>query len=173
MKQRDESLATLADDLEQLGRMAYPDASMDVQNALSQDQFIDALPDDDMRLRIKQERPKTLQRALELSLELESFQLASKHPYYRTSREQLHGSTTSRHFGVKKTLQRLKQKFYWPQCREDVKRWCKKCDECSSKKGPSQKPKAPLKLYAVGEPMERIAIDIMGPLPTTKKGNKY
>ena len=39
--------------------------------------------------------------------------------------QQLHGSVTSEHFGVNKTLQRLKQKFYWPQCREDVKRWCK------------------------------------------------
>lgn len=87
VKQRDESLAALSDDLERLGRMAYPDASADVQNVLSRDQFVDALPNEDMRLRIKQERPKTLQRALELALELESFQLASKHRYYRTSRE--------------------------------------------------------------------------------------
>ena len=64
IKQTDESLATLADDLERLGRMAYPDASVDVQNVFSRDQLVDALPDEDMRLRIKQERPKTLQLAL-------------------------------------------------------------------------------------------------------------
>lgn len=27
--------------------------------------------------------------------------------------------------------------------------------------------------YNVGAPLERIAIDVMGPLPTTKNGNKY
>ena len=27
--------------------------------------------------------------------------------------------------------------------------------------------------YNVGAPMERIAVDIMGPLPVTKQGNKY
>ena len=38
--------------------------------------------------------------------------------------------------------------------------------------GPRRKPKGPLKLY-VGTPMERIAVDIMGPSPVTKQGNKY
>lgn len=30
-----------------------------------------------------------------------------------------------------------------------------------------------MKLYNVGAPMERIALDIMGPLPMTKQGNRY
>lgn len=86
---------------------------------------------------------------------------------------QLHGTETSGHFGIGKTLQRLKQRFYRPSCRFDVKQWCENCDKCSSKKGPRRKPKGPLKLYNVGAPMERIAVDIMGPLPLTKLGNKY
>ncbi len=87
VKQKDESLAALSEDLERLGRLAYPDAPADMQNSLSRDQFVDALLEEDTRLRIKQHRPKTLQHALELALELESFQLASKQRYYRTSRE--------------------------------------------------------------------------------------
>ena len=86
---------------------------------------------------------------------------------------QVHGTETSGHFGVNKTLQRLKQRFYWPSCRFDVKQWCASCDKCSSKKGPRRKPKGPLKLYNVGAPMERIAVDVMGPLPVTRHGNKY
>ena len=54
---------------------------------LSRDQFVDALQDPDMQLRVKQERPPSLQRALELALELESFQLASNQRQYRVSRE--------------------------------------------------------------------------------------
>ena len=30
-----------------------------------------------------------------------------------------------------------------------------------------------MKKYVVGRPMERVAIDIMGPLPETPRGNKY
>ena len=70
VKQKDESLAAMAEDLERLGRLAYPDATGELQNVLSRDQFIDVLPDSDMRLRVKQERPQSLQRALELALEL-------------------------------------------------------------------------------------------------------
>ena len=33
--------------------------------------------------------------------------------------------------------------------------------------------KAPMKQYQVGEPMKRIAIDILGPLPESNAGNKY
>ena len=86
---------------------------------------------------------------------------------------QLHRTETSGHFGVSKMLQRLKQRFCWPSCRFDVKQWCENCDGCFSKKRPCRKPKGPLKLYNVGAPMERIAADIMGPLPVTKQGNIY
>ena len=86
VKQRDESLAALAEDIERLGRLAYPEAAPELQNVLSRDQFIDALPDEDMRLRTKQERPQSLQRALEVAMELESFQIASRQRHYRASR---------------------------------------------------------------------------------------
>jgi hypothetical protein len=86
VRQKDENLAALAEEIERLGRLSYPDASQELQNVLSCDQFVDALPDEDMRLRVKQERPESLQKALELALELESFQIAIKQRSYRTSR---------------------------------------------------------------------------------------
>ena len=45
---------------------------------LAKDQFIDALSNEDMRLRIRQSWPPSLQRALEMALELESYSLASR-----------------------------------------------------------------------------------------------
>ena len=45
---------------------------------LAKDQFIDALPDEDTRLRIRQSRPTSLRQALETAMELESFAIASK-----------------------------------------------------------------------------------------------
>ena len=88
-------------------------------------------------------------------------------------RKWLHGTQTTGHFGVNKTIERLKQRFYWPRCQTDVKNWIKECDVCSSRKGLRNKQKYPLQLYTVGAHMERIAIDIMGPLPVSKNGNKY
>lgn len=41
------------------------------------------------------------------------------------------------------------------------------------RKNPPRKYKAPLKAFNVGAPFERIALDILGPLPRTKQGNKY
>ena len=49
-----------------------------MQDSLAKDQFIDSLPKEDMRLKIRQSRPKSLRDAIELALELEAFQLVSR-----------------------------------------------------------------------------------------------
>ena len=87
--------------------------------------------------------------------------------------QESHDAVTGGHFGIKKTLQRLRQRFYWVGMRHDVTEWCKACSVCCAKKGPRQKIQAPLQLYQVGAPMERVAVDIMGPLPVTTSGNRY
>lgn len=85
----------------------------------------------------------------------------------------LHDSQAGGHLGVSKTLGRVRERFYWIHCRRDVEEWCHKCDLCASRKGPGVKNRSPLQLYNVGEPMERVAIDVLGPLPETESGNKY
>lgn len=77
-RRREETLPELAEDIERLVRLAYPDAAESMVDVLAKDQFMDALPEEDMRLRIRQHRPATLRAALETALELESYQLASK-----------------------------------------------------------------------------------------------
>ena len=79
IKKREESLPELAESVECLTRKAYPNASNDLQDILARDHFIDALYEEDLRLRVRQARPPSLQVALETALELESFQLASRH----------------------------------------------------------------------------------------------
>ena len=48
-----------------------------------------------------------------------------------------------------------------------------KCEKCQKRNFPSKRPRAPLKQYPVGVPFERVGIDILGPLPESKRGNKY
>ena len=78
MKRREENLPELAEDIEQLTRLAYPGAAEEMITVLAKDQFIDALPEEDMRLRIRQSRPANLRQALGAALELESYVVASR-----------------------------------------------------------------------------------------------
>ena len=87
--------------------------------------------------------------------------------------KQLHDSPAAGHLGFRKTTERVKARFYWCGLRRDVESWCVRCDLCASRKKPSKTPRAPMKSYNVRAPMERIAIDVMGPLPATDRDNKY
>lgn len=84
-----------------------------------------------------------------------------------------HGTTGAGHFGVTKTLRRLRQSFYWGQARRDVEDFCRRCDLCTAHKGPLDQSHAQLQQLAVGAPMERVAVDVMGPFPRTERGNRY
>ncbi|KAF7654945.1 hypothetical protein LDENG_00063000 [Lucifuga dentata] len=85
----------------------------------------------------------------------------------------MHGATGSGHFGVTKTLHRLRQGFYWGQCRRDVEDFCCRCDPCTACKGPMGRSHAPFQQFPVGAPMERVAVDVVGPLPRSDRGNHY
>ncbi|GFW48863.1 retrovirus-related Pol polyprotein from transposon 412 [Trichonephila clavipes] len=87
--------------------------------------------------------------------------------------KELHGSPTGGHFGVMKTLHRVRERFFWGKVRADVEQWCKSCDACSARKGPKIRSRGKLHRYNVGAPFERIAFDILGPLPRTASGNKH
>ena len=75
---KDESLPELAQAFRRLSRLAYPDASPDLRETLARDFFIDALGDADTRWRVRQNRPSTLNKALEIAVELEAFFAADK-----------------------------------------------------------------------------------------------
>ncbi|KAK2889745.1 hypothetical protein Q8A73_018045 [Channa argus] len=85
----------------------------------------------------------------------------------------VHGSAGAGHFGNSKTVRRLRQRFYWPGCRQDAELHVHCCDDCTAQKGPTQRSRGPLQQYLVGAPMERVGVDILGPFPTTEAGNRY
>ena len=77
------------------------------------------------------------------------------------------------HLGRKKTTRRILQRFYWPSLYRDVADYCRSCPECqwSSRRKPGRVPMMPLPVIA--EPFSRIAMDIVGPLPRSRSGNRY
>ena len=84
-----------------------------------------------------------------------------------------HDIPTAGHLRSDKMIYRLKRSFYWPGLKEDVIQYCNSCDICVAKKTPANRKKAPMKHFQVGEPMEKIAIDILGPLVKSQKGNRF
>ena len=84
-----------------------------------------------------------------------------------------HDIASAGHLGVEKTLGRIRQAFYWPGMAESVRKYCKACDVCTAHNLSRNANKAPLGQYIVGEPMERVMMDILGPMPVTNIGNKY
>ena len=87
--------------------------------------------------------------------------------------EQVHGTRPGGYLGKTKTTSWVRRRFYWVNMGHDVQDWCRACDACTAKKGPARKMRAPLQLHQVGAPLERVAMDILGPLPPTRQGNRY
>lgn len=87
--------------------------------------------------------------------------------------QQLHDKTTGAHLGVQKIQGKIRDRFYWPGWFQRVKKWCQDCGECGSQKQSGATPRAPMVTSATSAPFERIAIDILGPLPKTERSNVY
>lgn len=85
----------------------------------------------------------------------------------------MHNSILSGYVGEKKTREKTLQRFFWYGMREDIRHWVKTCIECQTNKKPQKSPKDTLGNMSVGSPLDRLAIDYLGPLPVTPRGNRY
>ena len=85
-----------------------------------------------------------------------------------------HDSKGSGHLGQDKTLDKLKQRFYWYGMSRDSDIYVKQCPTCNKNKKGNRKPRGALGLYHSGCPMERVHLDIVGPInPRSKSGSAY
>ena len=75
--------------------------------------------------------------------------------------------------GVFKTYEKLCDRYYWKGMYKDVEHWVRSCQDCSTRKKPRNKYRAPLLPIPVLAAFERLAVDVLGPLPTTWSGNRY
>jgi hypothetical protein len=95
-------------------------------------------------------------------------------PEYRSELIRLaHTGLTGGHLGLKKTLIQVQRRAYWLDWRADVTRYRRQCSECSAyHRGPPPR-NAPLQNMVVGEPFERVGIDLTGPHLKSKNGYTY
>lgn len=75
--------------------------------------------------------------------------------------------------GITRTTKRIKQTYYWPTITKDTTEYIRKCESCQKIKS-SKNTKIPLKITTTSRtPFERVALDIVGPLPISHDNNKY
>jgi hypothetical protein len=86
-----------------------------------------------------------------------------------------HDIPAAGHLGMSKTKNRLLRNFFWPSIDRDVRYYVKTCDMCQKLGKGFHRTTAPLvSLPIFDEPFERVAIDIVGPLPECREsGNRF
>ncbi|CAC5388204.1 unnamed protein product [Mytilus coruscus] len=84
-----------------------------------------------------------------------------------------HDDVSGGHLGITKTVQKVRQQFYWVNLHSDVADWIKSCPFCCASKNPPRKNRAEMENIKVGEPLERVGMDITGPFPISKFKNRY
>ena len=75
------------------------------------------------------------------------------------------------HTGQVNTFNRVRHAFYWFRMRSDIYTYVKTCAKCNTNKKPRRRRRAELGQYHAGAPMDRVMMDILGPLSKTPRGN--
>jgi len=85
--------------------------------------------------------------------------------------QDIHEGVAGGHLGQDKTLNHLKEWFYWPGHYNDIRDWCQTCTTCASRKTLTHSPKSPLGTISASYPTQIMAVDLVGLLPESKKGH--
>ena len=84
-----------------------------------------------------------------------------------------HNEVLSGHLGFNKTYNKIKTRFWWPNLYTEVYKYVLGCQTCQQRKNPRTNLQGVLQPSLIYRPWERMSMDLLGPLPETKAGNKY
>ena len=84
-----------------------------------------------------------------------------------------HHPPISAHPGRSRMYQTLRRDFYWPSMTVDIHFTVDSCDACARNRIKDQRNVYPMKLFPATNPLEYVAMDILGPLPRTKHGKRF
>ena len=85
-----------------------------------------------------------------------------------------HSMPLSGHMGITATVQRIGAHYWWPGITQDIRRYVKSCHQCQ--RFAPRHHTVPVTIgpsVVVGVPFQKVAVDIVGPLPLTKKKNRF
>jgi hypothetical protein len=85
-----------------------------------------------------------------------------------------HDAPLGGHRGMNKTTKAIKAKFSWPNMKQEIEEYVKRCKSCQMNKLLGPRNRVPMEITTtVDHHFEKCCFDIVGPLPETEKGNKY
>ena len=85
----------------------------------------------------------------------------------------VHGGLTGGHFGRRRTAAAVQARGYWPCWMSDVEKYLRECNVCARYHRGVIPRQAGLRPTLVGEPWERVSVDITGPFPRSSRQNQY
>jgi hypothetical protein len=78
------------------------------------------------------------------------------------------------HLGGARMYATMAQTYYWKGMEKDITEHVKKCLNCKLRKSYQRRPVVPIVQYgSVERVLDRVHMDLTGPLPTTKQKNKF
>ena len=99
----------------------------------------------------------------------ERFQLVLPRSFRQQALAGLHDDVG--HMGIERTLNLVRDRYYWPNMANDVEAKIKNCPRCLRRKGPANA-RAPLVNITTSQPMEMVCIDFLT-LDMSKGGYQY
>jgi len=84
-----------------------------------------------------------------------------------------HGGMTGGHLGQRKTAAAVQARAYWPTWSSDLSLFMRKCPQCAQYHRGRLPRQAQLQTPTVGEPWQKVSIDITGPHPRSARQNQY
>jgi hypothetical protein len=84
-----------------------------------------------------------------------------------------HNCLIGGHLGIARTTAKIKDYFYMPELEKTVKDKVNACHICAMSKTAVRKYEGKLISIPIEKSLNTVFIDLLGPLPTSKSGNKY
>ena len=86
--------------------------------------------------------------------------------------EEAHSGRFAGHFAERRVYDTLKKSCWWKGMRAAVRRHCRSCLTCATRKSTGRASRPPLQPIAIGGPFHRTGVDVLQ-LPLTESGNQY
>lgn len=88
--------------------------------------------------------------------------------------QQCHDDPGAAHMGFYKTLNKIKNEYYWPKMTKSIAEYVKLCDACKANKSPTYTLRHEMgEAKPLTHPWNVVAVDYLGPLPRSKNGNNF
>ena len=105
--------------------------------------------------------------------EIDTLQLLTPRQIVNDVLQASHEGQTGGHFGIKRTLDQVRRRFYWPSWKADTVRFCRECVQCNEYHRGKPFRQGPLQPVVAGAPYERWYIDLTGPHPKSDRNHVY